>query len=356
MKRSTAKGFTLIEIMIALGIGAFLLSGIFQIFISLKYTDRLSSSLSRIQESGRTAMEFMANDIRMTGYKGCADPVLKENVNIVAKTPPTTDFVDLALRGFDVTANGWATGDDDDLSAIDGGGDNQARLNSDVVVILHASQDSENISAHSNSGATITIANNSLGLASGDLAVASDCELMDIFRVSSIGSSSGAVTVGHGSGQNSSSSLSKIYNSQTARLYRFEGNAYFVGDTGRTNTQGDPLFALFRRDAEGNVEEIVEGVEYMQIQYGETLNSGNQRLVSASDGSLDMVDVTSVKMSLLLVSNDPVLDNDDTFEYQLADQRYQPESSGGNLTYPNDRRLRRVFSISMNLRNREVNL
>ena len=52
----------------------------------------------------------------------------------------------------------------------------------------------------------------------------------------------------------------------------------------------------------------------------------------------------------------PVLDNDDTFEYQLADQRYQPESSGGNLTYPNDRRLRRVFSISMNLRNREVNL
>ena len=64
-------GLTLIEIMIALLIGVFLLGGIIQIFIGSKQTYRMQENLSRLQENGRFAMYSLDHDIRMTGYWGC---------------------------------------------------------------------------------------------------------------------------------------------------------------------------------------------------------------------------------------------------------------------------------------------
>src|SRR5665647_3594938 len=64
-------GMTLIEIMIALLIGAFLLGGMLQIFINSKQTYRMQENLSRLQENGRFALDFLAKDIRMAGYWGC---------------------------------------------------------------------------------------------------------------------------------------------------------------------------------------------------------------------------------------------------------------------------------------------
>ncbi len=72
MKSKTHQtGLTLIEIMIALLIGAFLLGGVMQIFINSRQTYRMQENLSRLQENGRFAMEFLAKDIRMAGYWGC---------------------------------------------------------------------------------------------------------------------------------------------------------------------------------------------------------------------------------------------------------------------------------------------
>ncbi len=67
-------GMTLIEIMIALLIGAFLLGGILQVFVGTKQTNRVQENLSRLQENGRFAMSFLAKDIRMAGYWDCLLP------------------------------------------------------------------------------------------------------------------------------------------------------------------------------------------------------------------------------------------------------------------------------------------
>jgi type IV pilus assembly protein PilW len=64
-------GLSLIEIMIALLIGAFLLGGVLQIFIGSKQTSRMQGNLSRLQENGRFALDFIGRDIRMAGYWGC---------------------------------------------------------------------------------------------------------------------------------------------------------------------------------------------------------------------------------------------------------------------------------------------
>jgi type IV pilus assembly protein PilW len=64
-------GIALIEIMIALLIGAFLIGGVMGIFINSKQTYRMQEGLSRLQENGRFALEFLARDIRMSSYWGC---------------------------------------------------------------------------------------------------------------------------------------------------------------------------------------------------------------------------------------------------------------------------------------------
>ena len=58
---SSQRGFTLIELMIAMLIGVFLMAGIIQIFISAKQGYRLQENLSRLQENGRFAMDFLAS-------------------------------------------------------------------------------------------------------------------------------------------------------------------------------------------------------------------------------------------------------------------------------------------------------
>ena len=75
MKNKTYQtGMTLIEIMIALLIGAFLIGGVLEIFINSKQTYRMQENLSRLQENGRSAINFISKDIRMTGYWGCLNP------------------------------------------------------------------------------------------------------------------------------------------------------------------------------------------------------------------------------------------------------------------------------------------
>lgn len=61
-------GLTLIEIMVALLIGAFLLAGVIQIFIVNKQTYRVQENLSRMQENGRFAMDYLSRYIRLAGY------------------------------------------------------------------------------------------------------------------------------------------------------------------------------------------------------------------------------------------------------------------------------------------------
>ena len=65
------KGLTLVEILIALLISAFLLAGMIAVFINIKQTYRVQENLARMQESGSLALELMGRDIRMLGYWGC---------------------------------------------------------------------------------------------------------------------------------------------------------------------------------------------------------------------------------------------------------------------------------------------
>jgi type IV pilus assembly protein PilW len=95
-----------------------------------------------------------------------------------------------------------------------------------------------------------------------------------------------------------------------------------------------------------NPQPFIEGVEDMQILYGITNGDANQsanRYVEASAaGSADWNNVVSVRICLLL----------STTEDNLADQPLSFQNCNGNMVPANDRRLRRIFTSTINLRNK----
>ena len=78
---SKSKGFTLIELMVALLIGAITLAGVLQISAANKSAARIQDSLSQLQENGRFALEFITRDLRMAGYQGCLSKLTQLELN-----------------------------------------------------------------------------------------------------------------------------------------------------------------------------------------------------------------------------------------------------------------------------------
>ena len=63
-------GMTLIELMVALAIGSFLIIGAVQVFMQSRTTFRVTESVARLHENARFALDQLEPDIRMANYWG----------------------------------------------------------------------------------------------------------------------------------------------------------------------------------------------------------------------------------------------------------------------------------------------
>ena len=133
-----------------------------------------------------------------------------------------------------------------------------------------------------------------------------------------------------------------------AELLTFTLRVYFVADTGRNTATGDPVYGLYVKGLDGSPQEILEGVENFQLLYGEKLDSGNIRYVTA-DNVLNMGDVVGVRVGVLVQGYDQVLGEDDDRSYNLPGASISDAGLGAHL---GDRALRRPFTITAKLRNR----
>jgi len=79
-------GMTLIEMMIAMVIGLVILGGAVTIFSSNNRSSTMTAGMSRVQESGRVAMDILSNSVRMARYEGCRSQI-KGQVNRLAQGP-----------------------------------------------------------------------------------------------------------------------------------------------------------------------------------------------------------------------------------------------------------------------------
>ncbi len=80
-KHARQQGMTLIELMIALFVGAIMITGTLMLMLSAQRSRLTHEMLSQVQENGRIAISWIARDLRMTGNRG-----LTYTLSYMAKT------------------------------------------------------------------------------------------------------------------------------------------------------------------------------------------------------------------------------------------------------------------------------
>ena len=321
-KTSKQSGVTLVELLIAMLIGAFLVGGILQIFAGARQTYRVHDATSRMQENGRMALEVLARDIRMADFWGCASKTIDivDNLN-----PAGTDYADFATGGVEGTDGGSGP----DSLTLRGGFDSDIRLDPpygpQASAVLHINKVS--------------------GLQEGDIVMVSDCSNGDIFQISNANpDDSGTLVHNTGSGNpgnyNASNPgcpgtnahcLSKVYGADAKVLLTRE-ISYKI-DNG---SEGQP--ALFRNDAE-----FLDGIEDLQIVYGEDLDGNDiADYFVPADQVVDMDQVVSIRIAVVARSYDDNLSGGIAQNYNVL---------GTNVVAP-DRRLRQVYTSTIAVRNR----
>jgi len=92
-------GISLVEVMVGLLIGLFLMGGMMQVFDHSKRGYRYQAGLSQVQEQGRFAMEFLTVNLRVAGFPGSNPPA----GNKIQGQDAATDIV--AVRFVSTTGN-----------------------------------------------------------------------------------------------------------------------------------------------------------------------------------------------------------------------------------------------------------
>lgn len=119
MNSGKQKGFTLVELMVAMAIAGLLVA-----MVSLAYTSQSGSYNSQqdalaLQQDMRSALQFLAKEIRMAGY----DPSGSANAGITTATPTTFRFTRDVTGGAGGDSDGDTSDPNEDIRyAINGSG------------------------------------------------------------------------------------------------------------------------------------------------------------------------------------------------------------------------------------------
>jgi len=334
--QSKQQGFTLIEIMIAATISLILLAGVGQIFTSNQQTYRVQEAVSRVQENGRFAMHLLTKEIRMAGFTGCASMGSVNNiadVDGVAGADPISDFSTGGINGREqadlpITLFGAVQ-----LTAA------QVNPGTDVLIFQRGTDTGVRLTGNMNTvNANIQLQTATVNGAfqADDILVISDCSSADIFAATNVGNGAGVTTIAHANATNVDNNLSALYGTD-ATVMKFEHFTFYIAN----NVAGIP--SLYRtRLGNANIvtEELIEGIEDMEILFGEDTDADRtaNRYVAANTAGLLMANVVSVRITLTL---------------RTLEDNVSMASAAAAIAI-GDRRIRRTYTTTTSIRNRTL--
>jgi type IV pilus assembly protein PilW len=331
-------GLTMIELMIAMLLGLVLMGGVVQIFVGTKQSYNLQEAQSRLQENGRLAMHFLPRDIRLADFQGCRSRQ-QYTANVIANPVVTgTPVIDPLDPTSIWNPNGGITGSNDVTSGTQVGGTNVVPGTDILNLQFGGSCGGRLVGNMTAVNANIQIdANNTCNLQQNWPFMITDCVSADIARASSVSNGTTIQTAAHAQNVNTSNNLSKAYQSD-AEIFSMQSITYYIAQ----NTIGNN--SLYRRNnATTANDEMVEGVEDMQVLYGEDTDSdGTANYFVPASNVVAMQTVVSVKVSLLSRSLSDV---------NVASKPLTYTYNGATATAV-DRQLRKVFTSTVTLRNR----
>ncbi|MBF0126574.1 MAG: PilW family protein [Magnetococcales bacterium] len=337
------RGFTLIEIMIALTIGLVLISGMLKILSSTRQTYLLNENISRLQENARFAMEVISREIRMAGYWGCVSNVTPINV---LNTPNAYSWAfNRKVRGYDHASP----------ATFPAAFQSDALAGSDAIVLSGIDPDPFTIESHNACSAQFKLAQNH-DLNDDEIVCVTDCVQGAIFQITNANQANR--TIVHNTGTGTIGNATKCLGGECggacatawheygpdAMLARIRALAFYIG----TGSNGEPalFWEILNRGSASTPAELVNGVENLQILYGldgDGDKVANQYLTADGVESANGWDsVVSVRIGLLMRTGDFIRSQPDSGTNTLA---------GTTVSHTADYRIRRVVTSTIQLRN-----
>lgn len=319
---SRQRGLSLVELMIAITLSLLLILGVTQIFLSSKQTYSTNNALSRVQENGRFAIEFLTQDIRNTGYKG---QCLGEPLNHLTNDQSGLLNLTSALKGW----NNIAT-KPGHLNGTPLGG-------TDAILVKLAAGVGDIAADTTNTAASEAVGfSTNPGIPEGAITLISDSISCDLFQNTAAATEN---AVSRDGGINTNADWTHDYTAETEAL-TVQNATYYI----RANAGRQPSLVRERLAAGGttwNTEELVEGVQDMQILYGIAgINMQVTDYVPAQSVT-NWENVVSVQINLLVTSA----------ETNVLAENQVIAFNGADVTIDN-RRLARIFSTTIGIRNR----
>lgn len=284
------RGFTIIELLIALTIGLFILAGVAQITINSKRSYIDNREISSIHDNVRYALDILAKDFRAAGYRACANasPTVANIINSSQKNNISGAFDLKAVSGID--------GDNSPSEAISSlpiyshsqGLPSSAATPDAVTLRAVANSNELSVRQHNPASAVLSTwqANSFVNGTAFILADAS-CQNLTIFmgdqntttsneiKISSKNCTKNLSATAPFNCENSLSTNSQAPISPGSSVFPYVANTYFIG----LSTIFANAPALKRRyinvnngNLEYKTEEIAVGVENMQLTFGVDAN------------------------------------------------------------------------------------
>ncbi len=307
------KGFSLVELLIVIGVSSILLASLASIFVSQSKTYSKFSDIGEVQQAAKAVLDYMAREIRMAGA-GLIDKDYKFKGGI-------------SSRGFHhVSSINSSTGSD----AI------RIRGNFQGVYGIYSSSVGPNDVGDESMK---VVYRERAKFSVGNYITINDRDNSEIRKVTQVSSDKTTVSFANGDGLDYSHKVGTIFNGiQELRYY--------------VDSQG----TLRRNNFEANGNQpILENVESLQFQYGMDINNdgivdgwANYIGETINVAGVDYVtDITMLRqINIWLLVRGSVLDENinDTKTYVMGDRSYQPPD--------NLKRYRRLLlNTSVALRN-----
>jgi type IV pilus assembly protein PilW len=374
-------GFSLVELMVAITLGLLLIAGMLQLFQGSRVTFNTNDALARVQENGRFALETLKRELRQAGTHGfCGAQLEIENhLNASCSGVPNSLFDDrTSLVGWEfdgtgggedytipasldpatATAGSWSTSIDSGAgipTALQG----EVVPGSDILVVRRLRPIADVVGSHVTAAGTSTTAEDidlttAHGLEDDSLVLVTNCaNAADLFQNltgpgSTEFSKDGGSCASPGPGNDTSVGWSTTYDA-SMQAFQVVLTAYYVG----ADDEGTP--GLYRLDLTNGTaaaarEELVRGVESMQVQYGFS------RAAPQGDGQSvnDWVDADAVPadgwQQVLGLRIGLSMRSDESADLDRTQQTF--ELAGANVQSQGDGRIRQPFTSTIALRNR----
>ena len=342
------KGFSLVEMMMAMALGLIVVTGIIQLFIGNSQSARIINGQARLQENSRFAFEFISAAARRAGYFGCIRDDQTRVWGLIGNPAQLPEYnVDEMVGGFDANGDGTWTpsaialpggtpGNTNQGGAID---DADIDQDSDIIVFRNLRQPQQKLTVIMQplEDAVVTAPAGDPGFGVDDVVMIADCEQAAVFRITGMNVAGNEATLQNAANtggtsvffQNSllvtppagpqvnftKSFLGRSYGTD-AIIGAVDATYFFIAESVRANNTGAMPLSLWQKVGPNGPVELIQGVEDMQILYGvdttltDDIPNPNQYVIASAIP--DPSQVVAIRVTLTVNSIDQVTDDNNT--------------------------------------------